>query len=104
MVERERLPVPDAELSRVIDFWIRWRKCDFATAVRELAEMVLWSEVAQVSRADAHREFNAESVTIKLREAATSCYAPCWGITLFFDRHQHIRNNIPGMAIIIHVP
>ena len=25
----------------VIDFWMRWRKCDFTTAVRELAEMVL---------------------------------------------------------------
>jgi len=25
----------------VIDFWMKWRKCDFATAVRELAEMVL---------------------------------------------------------------
>jgi hypothetical protein len=24
-----------------IDFWMRWRKCDFTTAVRELAEMVL---------------------------------------------------------------
>jgi hypothetical protein len=25
----------------VIDFWIKWRGCDFTTAVRELAEMVL---------------------------------------------------------------
>lgn len=25
----------------VIDFWMRWRKCDFTTAIRELAEMVL---------------------------------------------------------------
>jgi hypothetical protein len=25
----------------VIDFWMKWRKCDFTTAVRELAEMVL---------------------------------------------------------------
>jgi DNA primase len=25
----------------VIDFRMRWRKCDFATAMRELAEMVL---------------------------------------------------------------
>jgi len=25
----------------VVDFWMRWRKCDFTTAVRELAEMVL---------------------------------------------------------------
>ena len=25
----------------VIDFWMRWRGCEFATAVRELAEMVL---------------------------------------------------------------
>ena len=25
----------------VIDFWMRWRGCDFTTAVRELAEMVL---------------------------------------------------------------
>ena len=25
----------------VIDFYIKWRKCDFTTAVRELAEMVL---------------------------------------------------------------
>jgi len=27
----------------VIDFWMKWRKCDFATAIRELAEMVLGS-------------------------------------------------------------
>jgi DNA primase len=27
----------------VIGFWMRWRKCDFTTAVRELAEMVLWT-------------------------------------------------------------
>jgi hypothetical protein len=25
----------------VIDFYIKWRKCDFTTAVKELAEMVL---------------------------------------------------------------
>jgi hypothetical protein len=25
----------------VIDWWMKWRKCDFTTAVRELAEMVL---------------------------------------------------------------
>ena len=25
----------------VIDFWMKWRKCDFTTAIRELAEMVL---------------------------------------------------------------
>jgi hypothetical protein len=25
----------------VIDFWMQWRKCDFTTAIRELAEMVL---------------------------------------------------------------
>jgi len=25
----------------VIDFWMRWRGCDFKTAIRELAEMVL---------------------------------------------------------------
>jgi DNA primase len=25
----------------VIDFWMRWRECDFTTAVKELAEMVL---------------------------------------------------------------
>jgi hypothetical protein len=25
----------------VVDFWTRWRKCDFTTAIRELAEMVL---------------------------------------------------------------
>ena len=25
----------------VIDFWIRWQGCDFATAIRELAEMLL---------------------------------------------------------------
>jgi DNA primase len=25
----------------VIDFWMRWRKCDFTTAVKELAEMLL---------------------------------------------------------------
>ena len=25
----------------VIDFWMRWKKCDFITAVTELAEMVL---------------------------------------------------------------
>jgi hypothetical protein len=25
----------------VIDFWMKWRKCDFTTVVRELAEMVL---------------------------------------------------------------
>jgi hypothetical protein len=25
----------------VVDFWMAWRKCDFTTAVRELAEMVL---------------------------------------------------------------
>jgi len=25
----------------VIDFWMKWRKCDFTAAVRELAEMVL---------------------------------------------------------------
>jgi DNA primase len=24
----------------VIDFWMKWQKCDFATAVRELAEML----------------------------------------------------------------
>jgi len=25
----------------MIDFWMMWRECDFATAIRELAEMVL---------------------------------------------------------------
>ncbi len=25
----------------VVDFWIKWRECDFATAIRELAEMLL---------------------------------------------------------------
>jgi len=25
----------------VIDLWMRWRRCDFATAIGELAEMLL---------------------------------------------------------------
>ncbi len=25
----------------IIDFWMKWRKCDFKTAVKELAKMLL---------------------------------------------------------------
>ncbi|MHA2433799.1 MAG: CHC2 zinc finger domain-containing protein, partial [Candidatus Thorarchaeota archaeon] len=25
----------------VIDFWMNWRECDFTTAIKELAEMLL---------------------------------------------------------------
>jgi DNA primase len=25
----------------VIDFWMKWRECDFTTAIKELAEMAL---------------------------------------------------------------
>ena len=32
----------------VIDSWLRWRKCDFTTAVRELAEMGFFESIVQL--------------------------------------------------------